>query len=78
MARPLRLEFDGAFYHITSRGNSRHNIYFERADYQQFLDILGKVCQRHNWRIHAYCLMTNHYHLVVERSIGSETLIFRD
>ncbi|MAD76363.1 MAG: addiction module toxin RelE [Rheinheimera sp.] len=71
MARPLRLEFDGAFYHVTSRGNSRHNIYFEQVDYQQFLDILGKVCQRHNWRIHAYCLMTNHYHLLVETPEGN-------
>jgi putative transposase len=71
MARPLRLEFDGAFYHVTSRGNSRQDIYFEQEDYQRFLDILGRVCQRHNWRIHAYCLMTNHYHLLVETPKGN-------
>ena len=71
MARPLRLEFDGAFYHVTARGNSRQNIYFEPADYQRFLDILEQVCQRHNWRIHAYCLMTNHYHLLVETPEGN-------
>ncbi|WP_445766720.1 REP-associated tyrosine transposase [Rheinheimera sp.] len=71
MARPLRLEFDGAFYHVTARGNSRQNIYFEPANYQRFLDILEQVCQRHNWRIHAYCLMTNHYHLLVETPEGN-------
>ena len=48
MARPLRLEFDGAFYHVTARGNSRQNIYFGQADYQRFLDTLEQVCQRHN------------------------------
>lgn len=66
MARPLRLQFEGAFYHVTSRGNSRQAIYFARNDYLRFMDIIADVCQRHRWRIHAYCLMTNHYHLLVE------------
>ncbi len=66
MARPLRLEFEGAFYHVTSRGNSKHAIYFEPSDYLKFLDILQHVCERYYWRIHAYCLMGNHYHLVLE------------
>lgn len=66
MARPLRLEFAGALYHVTSRGNERKPIYFEEADFELFLNILGQVCEQHNWVIHAFCLMTNHYHLLVE------------
>jgi len=66
MARPLRLEFPGALYHITSRGNRRENIYEENADREAFLSILCHVCGTHNWVCHAYCLMDNHYHLLVE------------
>jgi putative transposase len=60
MARPLRIEFDGAFYHVTSRGNTRGIIYFEDDDFQMFLDILTQVCERYRWQIHCYCLMTNY------------------
>lgn len=66
MARPLRLEFPGALYHITARGNARARIYVDEQDNHGFLDVLGSVCERHNWQIHAYCLMGNHYHLVLE------------
>lgn len=66
MARPLRLEYPGALYHVTSRGNARARIYLDDADYRGFLELTGEVCERHNWRIHAYCFMGNHYHLVVE------------
>lgn len=66
MARPLRLEFTGALYHITSRGNERKAIYFDDTDFELFLMLLGKVCEQYNWVVHAYCLMTNHYHLLVE------------
>lgn len=66
MSRPLRIEFSGALYHITSRGNERKDIYQDEDDFKLFLEILGNVCQRYNWTIHAYCLMTNHYHLLVE------------
>lgn len=66
MARPLRLEFPGALYHLTARGNARAHIYQDDHDRQEFLDLLGSVCDRWNWRVHAYCLMGNHYHLVVE------------
>lgn len=66
MARPLRLEFAGALYHITSRGNERKSIYFDATDFELFLTQLGKVCERYNWVVHAYCLMSNHYHLLVE------------
>lgn len=66
MARPLRLEFAGALYHITSRGNERKPIYFDDADFDKFLSLLGNVCGQYNWVVHAYCLMTNHYHLLLE------------
>ncbi|GLR11223.1 transposase [Chitinimonas prasina] len=71
MARPLRLEFAGALYHITSRGDRREDIYLAEGDRREFLVLLGQVCERFNWRIHAYCLMTNHYHLVVETVEGN-------
>ncbi len=67
MARPLRIEFPGALYHVTSRGNAREPIFLEDPDRQLFLDTMGVVVQRHRWLCHAYCLMTNHYHLLVER-----------
>lgn len=66
MSRPLRLEFAGALYHVTSRGNERKAIYAEDADFDLFLEVLAQVCQRFNWVVHAYCLMTNHYHLLLE------------
>lgn len=66
MARPLRLEFPDAVYHLTARGNARQPVYRDAADQHRFLELLGAVCDRFNWRCHAYCLMGNHYHLVIE------------
>ena len=66
MTRPLRLEFAGALYHVLSRGNRRESIYLNDGDFIAFLTLLAEVCERFNWLIHAYCLMTNHYHLLVE------------
>ena len=66
MARPLRLEFPGAVYHVTSRGNARQRIFFGDADRELFLDTLAHVISRYGWLCHAYCLMDNHYHLLVE------------
>jgi REP element-mobilizing transposase RayT len=68
MARPLRLEFAGALYHVTARGNERRSIFLGDADGDRaaFLGILGETCDRFNWICHAYCLMTNHYHLLLE------------
>ncbi len=68
MARPLRLEFPGAIYHLTGRGNARQKIFFSDADRQLFLDTLAAVVGRYGWICHAYCLMANHYHLLVETS----------
>ena len=66
MARPLRIEFPGALYHLTARGNAGQDIFLGARDSQRFLDLLGEVATRLRWRCIAYCLMTNHYHLVVE------------
>ena len=66
MARPLRIEFEGALYHVTSRGNKKEAIYLDDMDRLIFLEVLSDVCQRYNWVCHAYCLMTNHYHLLIE------------
>jgi len=66
MARPLRIEYPGAVYHLTSRGNSGGNIFFEDIDRQLFLEVLGNVVEKYNWLCHAHCLMDNHYHLLVE------------
>jgi len=66
MARPLRVEFEGALYHITSRGNARDEIFLDNEDRGRFLETLGETVKRFGWICHAYCLMTNHYHLLVE------------
>ena len=71
MVRPLRIEFAGALYHITARGNERRDIFFDKADREVFLEILGEVCKRFNWLCHAYCEMTNHYHLLIETPEGN-------
>ena len=71
MARPLRLEFPGALYHITSRGNRREAIYENTEDREAFLTILGDVCALYRWRCYAYCLMGNHYHLLIETLDGN-------
>jgi putative transposase len=66
MSRPLRLEFAGALYHITSRGDRREDIYEDDTDRASFLSILDKTSDICNWACHAYCLMDNHYHLLIE------------
>jgi len=71
MARPLRIELAGGLYHITSRGDRRENIYFSEVDRLAWLDIFGQVCSRFNWVCHAWCQMTNHYHVVVETAEGN-------
>jgi len=66
MARPLRLEFEGALYHVISRGNARQEIFRDNVDYQQLLKLLAAAVERYSWLVHAYCLLSNHYHLLVE------------
>src|SRR5262245_1290877 len=67
MARPLRLEFSVADYHLTSRGDARQKIFFNDADRELFVETLAQVISRSlAWICHAYCLMANHYHLLIE------------
>ena len=66
MARPLRIEYPGAVYHVTSRGNARDIIFLKDEDRKGFLEILFDVIERYNWLCHAFCLMDNHYHLLIE------------
>jgi len=66
MARPLRLDHVGAVWHVTSRGNERREIFRDDEDRKRFLAILGHVVERFRWRVHAYVLMGNHYHLLIE------------
>ena len=71
MARPVRLEFGGALYHVTARGDRREAIYEDDVDREQFLEVLGQVVGQFNWCCHAYCLMSNHYHLVIATPDGN-------
>ena len=66
MSRPLRIEFANALYHVTSRGDRREDIYHGDADRQAWLNVLAQVCKRFNWSVQAYCMMDNHYHLLVQ------------
>ena len=71
MARPLRIEYSGALYHVTSRGNEKKPIFKEEGDREVFLELLDSVNKRYNWMCHAYILMNNHYHLVIETPEGN-------
>ncbi len=77
MARPLRIEYPGAFYHITSRGNERKNIFKSARDREKFLSYLASSTERYGAEIHVYCLMTNHYHLLLETPLGNLSQIMR-
>ena len=66
MARPLRIEYPGALYHITSRGNSKQEIFLDDKDRSIFLELLSTTVSLHEWLCYSYCLMGNHYHLLVE------------
>jgi putative transposase len=77
MARPLRIVFPGAVYHVTSRGNARMPIFEDDEDRVRFLAILGEMVRRFNWLCHAFCLMDNHYHLLVETIDGNLSLGMR-
>jgi REP element-mobilizing transposase RayT len=73
MARPLRIEYAGALYHVTSRGDRQEAIFEDDQDRKAFLNVLGEVISRFRWRCHAYCLMGNHYHLMIETPEGNLT-----
>lgn len=67
MSRPLRLEFAGALHHVTSRGNRREDVYHDYIDRALWLATLAHCCERFNWAIHAWCQMSNHYHLAMQQ-----------
>jgi putative transposase len=71
MSRPLRLEFAGAVYHVTSRGDRQEDIYVDDIDRTQWLATLAHCCERFNWSVHAWCQMSNHYHVVIETHLAN-------
>jgi putative transposase len=77
MARPLRLHIPGGFYHVTARGNDRRPIFEEHDDHATFLIVLASVVARHHVRCHAYCLMGNHYHLLLETPEANLSIAMR-
>ena len=77
MARPLRLEFPGALYHVTSRGNGRQPIFEDDDDRERFLAVLASTVARYHVLCHAYCLMDNHYHLLLETPEGNLSRVMR-
>ncbi len=77
MARPLRIIYPGAFYHVTSRGNEQRDVFKSRRDREKFLLYLESATVRYGAVIHAYCLMSNHYHLLLETPEGNLSQIMR-
>jgi len=70
LGRPIRIQFPGAVYHVFSRGNRGEDIFFDDEDRNHFLKIFSSTVNRLNWLCHAYCLMSNHYHLLIETPEG--------
>lgn len=77
MARPLRITFPGAVYHVTSRGNERKAVFKSDRDREKFLEYLESATKRYQAVIHVYCLMDNHYHLLLETPAGNLPQIMR-
>ncbi len=77
MARPLRIEYAGAFYHITVRGNELKDIFWDDIDRERFLGYLETAVVRYKTVIHVYCLMDNHYHLLLSTPEGNLSCIMR-
>lgn len=77
MARPLRIEYSGAYYHVTSRGNEQKDVFKSRRDREKFLEYLASATERYRAVVHAYCLMSNHFHLLLETPEGNLSEIMR-
>ncbi|MBI9086624.1 MAG: transposase [Desulfobacterales bacterium] len=71
MARSLRISFEGAFYHVTSHGNERKPVFKSKRDREKFLEYLESATERYTAVVHAFCLMDNHYHLLIETPAGN-------
>src|SRR3989338_4906339 len=70
MARPLRIEYEGASYHVMNRGLEQREIFQEERDYEKFLELIEDTHRQYQFKIHSYCLMPNHYHLYIETPQG--------
>ncbi|MCX6957524.1 MAG: transposase, partial [Verrucomicrobiae bacterium] len=66
MPRQLRIEYAGAIYHVMNRGDQGEDIFFDDHDQRSFLKTLGEACVKADWQVHSYCLMKNHFHIVLE------------
>ena len=66
MARPIRIQYPGAVYHVMARGNQGKRVFDDDRDRGRFLETLEEACAKTGWRVHAYVLMANHYHLLLE------------
>jgi len=77
MGRQLRIEYPGAHYHVTSRGNERKDVFKSQKDREKFLQYLESAVRRYDAVIHAYCLMSNHYHLLIETPAGNLSKIMQ-
>jgi REP element-mobilizing transposase RayT len=71
MARKLRVQYPGAIYHVMNRGDRREPIFSDDKDRQIFMETLDQACQKTDWQLHAWCLMSNHFHLVAETPRGN-------
>ena len=71
MARKLRIQYPGAIYHVMNRGDRREPIFKDDRDRIRFVETLAEACGKTAWQVHAYCLMANHFHLVVETPQGN-------
>ena len=71
MARKLRVEYPGAIYHVMNRGDHREPIFKDDQDRRRFMATLGEAYEKTEWEVHAFCLMSNHFHLVMETPLGN-------
>src|SRR5712691_9696298 len=66
MARKFRIQYEGAIYHVMSRGNGKAAVFHNDVDRRSFVQTLAEACAKTDWQVHAYCLMKTHFHLVLE------------
>src|SRR6058998_3692956 len=71
MPRKLRIQYSGAIYHVLNRGDQRENIFKDDQDRKRFFSTLAEACAKTEWQVHAYCLMRNHFHLVIETPLAN-------
>ncbi len=71
MARPWRIQFENAVYHITARGNHNQDIFLDDQDRMRFLGLVGRTCERFSFKVYSFCLMDNHFHLFLQTPLGN-------